>query len=262
MAAAEPNEPKANQNGAGAAWASRGGDRKDPDIEKIIGLSYLIIDNSRFARATVKNVLHVLGIRNLFEAESAEQALSDIDKNPIDVVITDFEMPGMSGAEFTWRLRRGKNERLQQMPVVMVSSHVDESHIRLAINAGVNEFLPKPFAQADLLLRVKRAIISPKPFIVAEGYVGPDRRFKDRDGATTAQQSGLGPVVLLDFTGPEPVRIEVGKGGAVLLQSQPEAQPEAQPAAKSRFSATAESPIAAPPGDGGLAATVSEKLKG
>lgn len=264
--AAEQDVSKDAKGSDGATWGARG-DKRDPDLERISGLSYLIVDDSRFARATIKNVLHVLGIRNLAEAESAEQALNELDKHPIDIVITDFEMPGMSGAEFTWRLRRSKNERLQQIPVVMVSTHADESHIRLAINAGVNEFLPKPFSQADILMRVKRSVISPKPFIVAEGYVGPDRRFKDRDGATTAEQSGLRPV-LIDCTGAEPKKFEVGKDGlrpiqpAAQPEAQPETQPEPQPEEKHRFSATAETSVPAHPGEGGLPAAVGEKLRG
>ena len=241
--AAERGESNVAKGGDGTTWGTRG-DKRDPDLEKISGLSYMIVDDSRFARTTIKNVLHALGIRGVFEVESAEQALSDIDKHPIDIVIIDFEMPGMSGAEFTWRLRRSKNERLQRMPVVMVSNHADESHIRLAINAGVNEFLPKPFSQADILMRVKRAVIAPKPFIVAEGYVGPDRRFKDRDGATTVEQSGLRPV-LVDCTGPQPKKFQVGRDG--LRPIEPEAKPEAQP----RFSVMDES----------LSAAVQEKLK-
>ena len=242
--AALDQDAKEPQGEKHSVWGSRGGEKKDPDLEKICALSYLIVDDSRFARTTVKNVLRVLGIRNVSEAEDAAQAFVIVEKQGVDVVIVDFEMPGMSGAEFTWRLRRSKIERIQQMPVVMISNHVDETHIRQAINSGVNEFLPKPFSQGSLYARLRRAAVNPKPFIVAEGYVGPDRRLKYSEGdEKLVSTRGLPPVVLLDFTGPEPKRVEVGKPA---------------PAAP-LFSAMAES--AAPAAGDSLSQTVDEKLK-
>lgn len=241
--AALDQDAKEPQGKNHSVWGSRGGEKKDPDLEKICALSYLIVDDSRFARTTVKNVLHVLGIRNVSEAEDAAQALIMVEKQGVDVVIVDFEMPGMNGAEFTWRLRRSKTERIQQTPIIMISNHADETHIRQAINSGVNEFLPKPFSQGGLYARLRRAAVNPKPFIVAEGYVGPDRRLKDQDLPAKQEQRGLPPVVLLDFTGPEPKRVEVGKPA---------------PAAP-LFSALDES--AAPALGDALSRTVDEKLK-
>lgn len=73
--AALDQDAKEPQGKNHSVWGSRGGEKKDPDLEKICALSYLIVDDSRFARTTVKNVLHVLGIRNVSEAEDAAQAL-------------------------------------------------------------------------------------------------------------------------------------------------------------------------------------------
>ncbi|MBM3566352.1 MAG: response regulator [Alphaproteobacteria bacterium] len=241
----EPNGASAD----GATWGRHGGDKKDPDLERISGMSFLIVDDSRFARTTIKNVLLALGIRRVIEAEDAPQALTILEKQGADVVIVDFEMPGMSGAEFTWRLRRSKNEALQQIPVVMVSTHADEGHIRTAINAGVNEFLPKPFSQSGLYQRVRRSVVTPKPFIISEGYVGPDRRLKDRDGAEKASPGGLPPVVLFDCTGAEPKRIETGAQAAAKSAPLPV---QAAPA-KPKFSVLSEG--------GDVAESVNEKLK-
>lgn len=225
--AAPDQESKEPSGGKRSAWNAPGGGKKDPDLERICALTYLVVDDSRFARAIAKNVLHAIGIRNLFEVEDACQALAAIEKQEIDVAIVDFEMPGMSGAEFTWRLRRSKIERIQQMPIVMISNHADEGHILKAINSGVNEFLPKPFSQGGLYDRLRRAVVARRPFIVSEVYVGPDRRLKDRDFPRIQQRRGLPPVVLLDFTGPEPRRIEVGKDRAGIARFSAMAETEA-----------------------------------
>jgi CheY-like chemotaxis protein len=230
-----------------------GGNGKDPDHDRLCGLSYLVVDDSRFARAMIKNVLHALGIRNLAESETGEQALNLAGRIRIDVVFTDFEMPGMNGAEFVWRLRRSKDEQIRRVPVIMISNYADEGHIRTAINSGVNEYIPKPFSRNDLYVRLRRSVLSPKPFIVAPGYVGPDRRIVDgpaEDGVE--RRSNASPPA-------EPgaaAGAESGRNAGATSGME-------EPAAKSKpsFSALSETAVPEQAGDGGLAATLKERIE-
>jgi two-component system, chemotaxis family, chemotaxis protein CheY len=254
--------------------APGGGSGKDPGLARICGLFYLIVDDNRFSRTAAKSVLHGIGIRRIVECETAEQAQNLLKNTAIDVIIVDFEMPGMSGAEFTWRLRRAKDENVQRTPVIMVSDHADENHIRLAIDAGVNEFVPKPFSQKDIYSRLQRSIISPRPFIVAPGYIGPDRHAADGGlgGERMRPGSPTLPALLLDFTGPEPKRIEIAKPGMGALKpaepaaapAKPAAIPEEKPAASPQpqpsFSVLSETKPSEPAAAGGLAATLKERI--
>lgn len=192
-----------------------GGNENESARERLGRLAYLILDDNRFGRTVIKNVLHGFGIRNLIECESAKQALDLLRTARIDVIFADFEIPEMNGVEFTWRLRRAKDELVQRIPVIMVSTHADEGHVRLAINSGVNEYLSKPFAPADLYSRIERSVMTPKPFIVAPGYVGPDRRFADGKSKNGIERRGgmAMPAILLDFTGPVPRQVEIAKPG-------------------------------------------------
>jgi CheY-like chemotaxis protein len=231
------------------------GDASEEDLGRFRGLSYLILDDSRFARALLKNVLHAFGIRSLTECETAAQALQLIRSTKVDIIFADFEMPDMSGAEFAWRLRRSKDEQTRQIPVIMVSVHADDGHVRLAINAGVNEYLAKPFAPSELLLRLRRSVLSPKPFIVAPGYVGPDRRLPDGEARTGVERRGAlaPPALLYDCTGPEPKPVEIARARAPEAQkigasaTKPEAKPDAVPSVLSES------------GLDGLAAAVRER---
>jgi CheY-like chemotaxis protein len=264
-----------------------GGSRENPEISRkpsgggnedeaarvhLCGLAYLVVDDSRFARALIKSILHGFGIRNLIECESAKQALGMLQSTKIDVILADFEMPEMTGVEFTWRLRRSKDELVQRIPVIMVSTHADESRIRLAINSGVNEYLPKPFAPADLYARIERSVLAPKPFIVAPGYIGPDRRFADGGPENGIERRGglTMPATLIDFTGPEPREIAIAKPGMAPPASAPAADAGTQPAAPPSppspspspptFSALSESTMPARRADGGIAAAVKERI--
>ena len=207
---AKKNRRKSRSNSGGAG-------KKDPDRARLCGLFYLVVDESRFTRSTIKDALHGIGIRNIVEMENAEEVLRYLAaQHLVDVIVTDFEMPGMSGAEFVWWLRRSEDERARRIPVVMVSDHADEVHIRAAINAGVNEYLPKPFSQKDLYSRLHRAVFSPKPFVVGPGYIGPDRRISDdkpRQGIE--RRCALSPADLLDApAGPEARRTETAQPAA------------------------------------------------
>ncbi|MCC7015599.1 MAG: response regulator [Rhodospirillales bacterium] len=230
-----------------------GGSGKDPGHDRLCGLSYLVVDDSRFARAMIKTVLHALGIRNLSESETAEQAMNLAKRSGIDVVFTDFELPGMNGAEFVWRLRRWDDERVRRIPVIMISKYADAGHIRIAINSGVNEYIPKPFSRNGLYLRLRRSVLSPKPFIVAPGYVGPDRRIVDggAESGVERRSDAPPPAEPRAAAGPEPDRNEAAESGT------------AEPAPKPNPSFSALSETAAPrkAEDGGLAATLKERIE-
>ena len=82
----------------------RGG--KDPGVEKLVGLAYMVADGNRYVRSTIKDALHGMGIRAIVEMDSGEEALGHVEKHAVDAILVGYEMAGMSGAEFAWRLRR------------------------------------------------------------------------------------------------------------------------------------------------------------
>lgn len=236
-AAQSAGKPDANS----AVWGRSRAAGKDPDVEKLVGLAYMVADGNRYVRSTIKDALHGMGIRAIVEMDSAEEALGYVEKHAIDAILVGYEMAGMSGAEFAWRLRRNGDARLQQTPVIMISEHADESHVRKAINAGVNEFLPRPFSRTDLFARIRRSVLSPKPFIVSANYIGPDRRLKDSGPRDGIDRRGLVPDVLLDCTGAEPKRVELRENKEPAARLPADTPPEPRPGVAPRFSASSES---------------------
>ena len=230
--------------------------RKNPDRARLCGLSYLVVDHSRITRSTVKDALNGIGIRAIVEIEDAERALRHAEHHPVDAIIVDYEIPGVNGAEFVWRLRRSPNERTRQIPVIMVSDHADQSRVQIALDAGVSEYLAKPFSQTDLYTRLRRSVLAPKPFVVAPDYVGPDRRLL-MNGARNGieRRCALTPADLLDQsaeTGTEPIA------------AQEPARPAAKPAAKPKpsYSALSEYDPSGGDAESSLSRRLKERIKG
>jgi CheY-like chemotaxis protein len=222
------------------------GTQLDPAHERLCALGYLIVGDQRFARSMIKSALNGFGFRNLTECESAEHALKVVQGGGVDAIIVEHDMPGTGGAEFAWRLRRLADERARRLPVVMVGNDAVAAHVGAAVDSGVNEYLPKPYSRRDLYARIRRAALAPKPFVIAPGYVGPDRRILDKGPPRgDERRTGLAmSVQLYTLVGSEPRWIRTAKLGTGEPAS--EVKPEAAPGTKApaSFSAAPSSVLA------------------
>jgi CheY-like chemotaxis protein len=162
-----------------------------PDREKLGALTYLVVDDDDDMRILLKNFLQMYGISNVLEAEGAGHALKLLQTHMIDVLITDLIMPDMNGGDLVWCLRRSDNEHLRRLPVVMISAYDSKAHVDMSRDAGVDEFVTKPCSMSDLYLHVRRAVVAPRPFVVAPDYIGPDRRRKDRGAPLGRERRGI-----------------------------------------------------------------------
>lgn len=147
--------------------------------DSIAGITVLIIDGKRFYRDLVRSALASQGIRTFIEAPSvveAKKRMGDIDQ--VDLIILEYDLDGENGIEFTRRIRRSQTTFDSAIPVVMVSASTREDLVIEARNAGVHEFVSKPFDIGTVVARVSRPFQHPRKFIVAPNYVGPDRRWE------------------------------------------------------------------------------------
>ena len=114
----------------------------------------LVVDDSRAIRAILGKQLKGLGFEVL-EAEHGLQALERIDAcaSPPTIALVDWNMPTMSGIEFV-RAVRARPE-LNGMRVMMVTTETSLAQVRMAIEAGANEYMMKPFTPDALLAKLK-----------------------------------------------------------------------------------------------------------
>lgn len=147
--------------------------------DDISGLQVLIIDGTKFHRDLIKGALASQQIYNFFEASTvaaANSRLIDIDR--IDLIILENHLEGETGLAFVQRIRQGETVFDPAIPVVMVSGATDAETVMEARDAGVHEFVCKPFDTGTIVEHVRRPFVHPRMFVRAPNYVGPDRRWE------------------------------------------------------------------------------------
>ncbi len=115
----------------------------------------IVVDDSSVMRQIIKNNLKQLGFEqsNLVDAEDGEQALKKINKDTIDLVIADWNMPRMTGIDLLKAIR--SDGALKELPFLMVTSEADKEKIMEAVQAGVNQYIVKPFNATQLEEKIK-----------------------------------------------------------------------------------------------------------
>jgi len=117
-------------------------------------MSILVVDDFQFARRICVNVLKEIGLNNITEVSSGSTALDALSKKTFGLIITDQNMPGMSGIELIKKVRA--DEKLKHIPIIMVTSEGSKGVLLEATEAGVNAFLNKPFTKEDLIEKIER----------------------------------------------------------------------------------------------------------
>jgi len=111
----------------------------------------------------------------VWAAPTTAKALKLAETVDPDIVFVELAAEGVDGVDFTRRLRRSALA-CRQAPVIMVTGQATAASILAARDAGVHEFLRKPFTVKDLLRRLEAVTLRPRDWIEAVDYVGPDRR--------------------------------------------------------------------------------------
>lgn len=151
------------------------------------GLRVLVVDDHSFTISLVKDVLYASGAQSVSTARDGAEALAMLRGCQPQLVVTDWRMPGLDGLAFTRTVRQSAvkaDPRVPdpEIPIVLLSAHASALTVEAARKAGVSEVVVKPFPIAVLLQRIVAAIATPRPFVVAEAYIGPDRRRIRGDG--------------------------------------------------------------------------------
>lgn len=106
-------------------------------------MRFLVVDDSPTMRRIIINTLNKLGYQDIVQASNGREGIERLADGPVDVVITDWNMPEMSGVEFVRALRT--LEATRGLPVLMVTTNATQEDIVEALRAGVNNYVVKPF---------------------------------------------------------------------------------------------------------------------
>jgi two-component system chemotaxis response regulator CheY len=107
------------------------------------GIEVLVVDDAATMRRILKGLLRELGIRNMREAENGSLALDELHKKKADLVVSDWNMPVMNGLDLLRAIRQDND--LKATPVLMVTAEAKKENIVEALQAGVSNYIVKPF---------------------------------------------------------------------------------------------------------------------
>lgn len=115
-------------------------------------MRFLLVDDSSTMRKIQRHTLEKLGYRDIVEADDGAKGLTLYGEARPDVVITDWNMPNMTGLELVTQIRRSN----ATTPIIMVTTEAEKSRVLQAIKAGVNDYLIKPFTPDVLSAKIKK----------------------------------------------------------------------------------------------------------
>jgi len=123
-----------------------------PEIN--MSMKVLVVDDFATMRKIVRNILKQIGFTNIVEADDGANALSIIKEDKIDFVVTDWNMPNMTGLELLRNIRA--TEKAKNTPVLMVTAEGLADNVVDAVKAGVDNYIVKPFTAETVQAKIEQ----------------------------------------------------------------------------------------------------------
>lgn len=139
-------------------------------------ITALIVDPSPHMAGLVAGMLRAARVREIREVTTTAAALAELKRRDYGLLVLDDGMKDFDSVEFVRRVRSTEDSPCRDIPIIMMSAAPGVAEIKRARDAGVTEFLRKPFAPRDIEARINTILNAPREFIAATAYTGPDRR--------------------------------------------------------------------------------------
>lgn len=144
-------------------------------------VSILVVEDNQPMVDLLKSLLETFGIKRIMTAKDGEEGFKIFQRESPDLVITDWMMKPTDGISLSRRLRNDPMSPNQFVPIILMTGFSEKRRVMQARDAGVTEFLVKPFNARDLYRRISQIIERPRQFVRSEDFFGPDRRRKTKD---------------------------------------------------------------------------------
>ena len=136
----------------------------------------LVVDDEFYSRKVIRTLLMAIGVSNIHDSAECRDGLDMIRTIAPHLVILDWEMPGMTGADFVRQVRSPATFPYPDVPIIMLTGHSERSRVMEAIRLGVHEFLVKPVSSAALQARIVSVLTRPRAMVQRGDYYGPEPR--------------------------------------------------------------------------------------
>jgi DNA-binding response OmpR family regulator len=169
-------------------------------LEDLIrSIKVLIVDDDYHMRKVVRTMLIAIGVREIYDAGDAVSGLRTICSMNPDVVILDWGMPEVGGADFLRAVRAPGSFPAPNIPVIVLTGHGERSCVVEAMQFGANEYLLKPVSTKALFDRLVSVLAKPRPMVKSGDYYGPE----PRPGAAGANRAEA-EAIYAEVTGGDP----------------------------------------------------------
>ncbi len=159
----------------------------------------LLADHDSRTGNLVQGILFSFGFRDIDCVNSGSDVLRRLATRNYDLIITEYSMAEIDGITLVKAIRSAKdNKRIpRDIPIIMLTARAEMDHIQAARDAGISEFVAKPFSAKTISDRIVMVIDNPRSFVDAPGFAGPCRRrrgvpppgVQERRGARAAKPS-------------------------------------------------------------------------
>lgn len=141
-------------------------------------ISVLVVEDNQPMLDIAKSLLVTFGVGHVIGAPDGEMGFKRFCEYNPDIVIADWMMKPMDGISFTRLVRNDPRSPNPYVPVILMTGFSERRRVLQARDAGVTEFLVKPFNARDLYKRIAQVIERPRQFVRSDDFFGPDRRRK------------------------------------------------------------------------------------
>lgn len=145
--------------------------------QRLAKIQVLVVDQDVRIATLVRDVLESFGFRHIKLAINPAGAAEAVEGS-LDLIISEWPMMMPSGEDFVRYVRRNDKSPRRDIPIVMLTARAEQVDVETARDAGVTEFLAKPFTAKMLSNRLVQVIDNPRSFILTRDFAGPDRRRK------------------------------------------------------------------------------------
>ena len=150
---------------------------KTKDVEEMLrSIKVLIVEDEAYMRKVIRTLLLSIGVKTIYEAPNGPIGLDTTRTVFPDVVLLDWEMPGMNGGDFMRIVRSPGTFPLPSVPIIMLTGKAERSCVIDAVQLGVHEYLIKPVSSQALLARIVSVLMKPRPMVKVGDYYGPEPR--------------------------------------------------------------------------------------
>lgn len=125
------------------------------------GLKVLVVDDSFTMRRIVKNILQQIGFSDITQAENGKDAFTKLKEGGFGLVVSDWNMPVMQGIELLRAVRA--DAELKHLPFLLVTAEAQKEHIIEAAQAGVSNYVVKPFTAEALQEKLEKIFADAQP---------------------------------------------------------------------------------------------------